>query len=173
MKSRERVDSRHGPNQFVAGEYSPGRNALVGSRLIADHFERVTALPLAQPSANQRRQIAAAGLTEVNSDISRQWLIVWHSVHLLGCGCVSLDASPRYRHRANVPSSVGQSPQAASYNPRSVLGAEPRKMGKSGSQLVGEGSADQIVLNSEERRRDTSADLRVDVLQVVSAPYAG
>jgi hypothetical protein len=41
----------------------------VGGRLLADRFERLTALPFAHPAANERRQIAAAGLTEVNSDI--------------------------------------------------------------------------------------------------------
>ena len=62
----------HGANQFVACEPAPSRDALVGSRLFADDLEYLTALRLAQPAANERCQIAAAGLTEVNGRIRRQ-----------------------------------------------------------------------------------------------------
>src|SRR5579859_3556685 len=49
---------------------------------LADHLEDLAALELAQPAAYQRRQIATAGLTQVDCDICRQCFVICHSVHL-------------------------------------------------------------------------------------------
>jgi hypothetical protein len=58
----------------------------VRGRLFADDLQYLAALELAQPAANQWRQVAAPGLSQINAGIRGRALarlILRHCVHLL------------------------------------------------------------------------------------------
>src|SRR5262249_48724575 len=57
------------PNEFVAGQSGPGRDALDRRRFLADDLQHLAAGQLAHASADERRHVDAAGLSQVERGV--------------------------------------------------------------------------------------------------------